>query len=190
VLVVDDAHARPSAVSWGYWSAGRTVDEAIADLQTGTDRRRRVVPAASAGRYRCHVVRRSTCKVVAGCCRCPTFEIRPGRVEQMATTSTAPPSRSTATRSAGGSSTAYHAARDRAGGRRLAFTGWQVRSAFIFDPAAPVLFDFRIRQAGLAVRVRTARRAGRALVDDRVCAPDWAATGADGRAALGRYLSN
>jgi lycopene beta-cyclase len=200
VLVVDDAHARPSAVSWGYWSAEPgLLDEAISQtyeqVRIHADGSSRLLRL---GRYRYHVVRRSDLHAVVDRLvgRCPTFEVRPGRVERIADnidgasvtidgdtirgrwvfdSVTSPPATAPAD-------------------ARLAFTGWQVRcDRPIFDPVTPVLFDFRIPQAeGSRFVYVLPEGPYQALVELTEFVPRTAQapTGADRRAALGRYLSD
>ncbi len=200
VLVVDDAHARPSAVSWGYWSAEPgLLDEAISQtyqqVRIVADGASRLLPL---GRYRYHVVRRSDLySVVAGLLRrCPAFEIQRGRVERIADdidgASVTIDGDTIRSRWVFDSVTAPPAtARVDA---RLAFTGWEVRcDRPVFDPVTPVLFDFRIPQAGGSRFVYVLPHGPfQALVELTEFVPRTAQvpTGADRRAALDRYLSD
>jgi lycopene beta-cyclase len=154
VLVVDDERARPSAASWGYWSA----DPGLLDAAVARRYHQVTVHAGGVsrrlplGRYRYHLVRRADLRAVVGSMvdSCPGYQIRPGHVENIDEDG------------AGGAVTVDG---ETIRGRwvfdsvtppattpvdaRLAFTGWQVRADRpVFDPATPVLFDFRTPQAG------------------------------------------
>lgn len=155
VLVVDDERARPSAVSWGYWSARPVL------LEAAVARRYDQVRVHASGvsrrlplrRYRYHLVRRADLRAVVGsmvdCC--PGFELRSGRVEHIdggdggATVTV-----DGETLDASWVFDSVTAPEDATPvDAQLAFTGWQVRADRpVFDPVTPVLFDFRTPQAG------------------------------------------
>jgi len=155
VLVVDDRAARPTAVSWGFWSdrAG-LLDDAV----SRTYDRVRVRAAGTdltlpLGRYRYRIVRRSDlARVVRWMLhRCRGFEFRAGHVEGVHDGAEAAETvvdghvvRSTwAFDSAGRSPTGAPI------DARLAFTGWEVVcDRPRFDPDEPTLFDFRAAPAG------------------------------------------
>ncbi|MGE5828907.1 MAG: lycopene cyclase family protein [Micromonosporaceae bacterium] len=155
VLVVDDEQARPSARCWGYWSAGRGL------LEAAVARRYEHVQVHAAGvsrrlplgRYRYHVVRRPDLRTVVDSMveGCPDFELRSGRVEHVGADADG------ATVSIDGESVRAGWVFDSVSAAAavtpvdawLAFTGWQLRADRpVFDPTAPVLFDFRTAQAG------------------------------------------
>jgi lycopene beta-cyclase len=155
VVVVDDERARPSAAGWGYWSASPgLLDAAVARrydqvrVHAGGVSRR--LPL---GRYRYHLVRRPDLRTVVGSLvdGCPRFELRSGHIERLGADG------DEATVTVDGETIRGRWVFDSTTPRtaatpvdaRLAFTGWQVRAGqAVFDPATPVLFDFRTPQAG------------------------------------------
>lgn len=154
VLIVDDPRLRPCAVSWGFWSAepgllgaaaGRTYEQVRVHTM-GTSR------LLSLGRYRYRVVQRPDLYAVVHAIldRAPGFRFLGGHAERVYDDGdqacvtvgnrtircdwafdsvTAPPP-------------------DLPSDARLAFAGWEIQCARpVFDPATPVLFDFRTPQA-------------------------------------------
>jgi lycopene beta-cyclase len=161
VLVVDRGPAHRSAVCWAFWS-GRPglLDAAVSRSYSG-------VRIHAAGRdrilsldpYRYHVVRRADLgeAVRRLLDRCPGFELRTGTVESLRDNGCVTVDGRTVR---GG--WVFDSVRPApAGPARMAFTGWEVRCARpVFDPELPVLFDFRVPQAGGA-------RFGYVLPEDR-----------------------
>jgi lycopene beta-cyclase len=150
VLVVDDG--RPSARSWGFWSTGgglldAAVSRSYAAVRIdadGTPRRLALDP------YRYRVVRRADLSTVVRRLLepLPGFGFREGTVERVEPDGTV-----TVDGRAVHASWAFDSVTRRPGGTavdaRLAFTGWAVRAPCpVFDPATPVLFDFRTPQGG------------------------------------------
>lgn len=199
VLIVDDAGASPSAVSWGFWSAepgllDAAVSRAYDRVRIHAGGRPRELPL---GRYRYRVVHRSDLASVVGrrLERCPGFQIRAGRVEEI--------------RDDGGRATvivdgeaigctwAFDSVTMPAAtspvDARLAFTGWEVRCARpVFDSAVPVLFDFRTPQSEGSRFVYVLPEApDHALVELTEFVPRRARppTTADRRVGLAEYLS-
>jgi lycopene beta-cyclase len=155
VLLVDDPAARGSPHAWAFWSAGgmlldAAVSREFTQVRTYAGGRGRLLPL---GGYRYRVVRRADLRrtvdgLLAGCAG---FEIRRARVTGVRDGAEAAEVRvdgtPVRTRWVFDSVTAptVRAAPD----ARLIFTGWAVRCAHpVFDPAAPVLFDFRTDQGG------------------------------------------
>lgn len=200
VLVVDDPAARPSAVSWGFWSAApglldTAASRSYAQVRVHADGVSRLLPL---GRYRYRVVRRADLRAaaLASLAGCPGFRVVDGTVRQI--------------RDDGDRATATVDGRtvhcgwlfdsvtvppaDAGVAARLAFTGWEVRCARpVFDPATPVLFDFRTAQ-GDGSRFVYVLPDGpyRALVELTEFVPRRARPPAatDRGTALARYLSD
>jgi lycopene beta-cyclase len=155
VLVVDDPRVRPSAVSWGFWSAepgllGAAASRTYEQVRVHTAGTSHLLPL---GRYRYRVVQRPDLRTAVHTIlgQAPGFRFLDGHAEQVYDDGdsacvtvdnhtircgwafdsvTAPPAGSPAD-------------------ARLAFAGWEIRCARpVFDPATPVLFDFRTPQAG------------------------------------------
>jgi len=197
VLLVDDPAARPSAVRWGFWSAGpglldAAVSRSYRQVRVHACGSSRVV---ALGRYRYRSVRRPDLNrvvldLLAGC---PRFAVIPGRVGQVRDRYDAAevmvdgqPIRA---------SWAFDSVTAPPHGRvdgQLAFTGWEVHCARpVFDPDTPVLFDFRTPQAGGARFVYVLPDdPHRALVELTAFVPGGARppTAAVRRAALAGYL--
>jgi lycopene beta-cyclase len=150
VLVVDDPRARTSAVRWGFWSATPGLLDAAVSR---TYERARIHAGGTArilplGRYRYHVVRRTDLaavvrRILAGC---PGFQVVDGTVEDVADDGTVTvDGRTVRGRWTFDSVTAPPAVTPV--DAWLAFTGYEIRCAHrVFDPATPVLFDFRTPQ--------------------------------------------
>jgi lycopene beta-cyclase len=147
VLVVDDPAHPPTAVSWGFWSAGPGL------LHAAVSRSYRRVRIHAAGEsrvlpldpYRYHVVRRPDLyRVVRALTdRCPGFRFLDGHVEHVDERGVVTVDGRTV-----GAAWVFDAVTAPPPGTpvdaRLAFTGWEVRCARPrFDPGTPVLFDFR-----------------------------------------------
>jgi lycopene beta-cyclase len=202
VLVVDDPSARPPAVCWGSWSTGTGL------LDSAASRRYRHVWTHAGGlsrrlplgRYHYQLVRRpdlhrAVCRLLAGCAG---IELRSGRVEEICgdpdgvdvTVDGRPVRASWVFDSASAPSPAAQV------DARLAFTGWEVRSARpVFDPEAPILLDFRAPRDG-AVGARFGYvlpdDSDRALVELTEFVPRHAQPPAPAvrRAALASYLTD
>jgi lycopene beta-cyclase len=156
VLVIDDAAPGwQPATWWGSWTAGlglldRLAYRSYAFVRMHAGGRGGVV---ALGRYRYQVVRRTdlerTMRSVVD--SCPGFQFRRGRVESVRTlgdmVEVAVDGQSYR------ASWAFDSVSPEAPGRpadaHLAFVGWEVRCVEPrFDAETPVLFDFRIPQAG------------------------------------------
>jgi lycopene beta-cyclase len=200
VLLVDDHHAHPTAVAWGFWSAG----PGLLDAAVGRSFDRVRIHAAGAtrdlrlDRYRYRVVRRTELDRVVRerLAPCAGFQFRSGRVQEI---------RDEGDRASvivDGESIACRWAFDSVSGpdhagpvdARLAFTGWEVRADRpVFDPAIPVLFDFRTPQRdGSRFLYVLPDGPDRALVELTEFVPRGARppNAADRRGALARYLSD
>ncbi len=170
VLVVDDPRRRPTATAWAWWSdrpglldvaVSRSFDR-VGVHAAGTARVVRL------GAYRYRVVRRDALRQVvlamldrsrfgdAGSCR---RRMRPGRSCRGGRGRPHGPRRLGLRQRPGRSR--------RRGGRRPAFTGYEVHSGrAVFDPDAPVLFDFRTSAAaGARFAYVLPENAHRALVE-------------------------
>jgi len=198
VLVVDDPDARPAAQSWGFWASGAGQLDAAVSRRYSQVRVRaggvsRLLPL---GRYEYRVVRRADLSGVVGVLlsRCPGYRVVEGTVEGVRGTGDG------AAVTVDGQIVHCGWAFDSVTGppaatpvdARLAFTGWYVRcNRPVFDPATPVLFDFRTPQAG-GCRFGYVRPDDpyAALVELTAFVPrrEPAPTPADRAAALDRYL--
>jgi lycopene beta-cyclase len=154
VLVVDDPPTGAAGACWGSWSTGAGLLDGAA---CRTYRRVRIDAGATStvlplGRYRYQLVRRAdlarlVADIVAGC---PRFVCRPGRVAELRDGA------AEAEVTIDGRRVSARWVFDGRGASpiespdaRLAFTGWELRSATpVFDPQTPVLFDFRTAQRG------------------------------------------
>lgn len=191
ILVVDDG--RPAPRAWGYWSTGDGLLDRCAHTWYGNVRlyaagRARFLPVTP---YRYRVARRTDLSRLVH--RYPSIEWRAGTVEHVGDDGTVTVDgravRGTwvfdsVTRSGGGAPA----------DARLAFTGWEIRCTRpVFDPAAPVLFDFRTAQGDGArfVYVRP-EDPYRALVELTAFVPRHAQppTPAERNAALTGYLAD
>lgn len=155
VLVVDDPRARPPAVSWGFWSAepgllGAAAYRTYEQVRVHAAGTSRLLPL---GRYRYRVVRRidlcAAVRTILG--RAPGFRFVDGHVDRVYDdgdgASVTLDGRTIRCGWAFDSVTAAPASTPV--DARLAFAGWEIRCARpVFDPATPVLFDFRSPQAG------------------------------------------
>ena len=153
VLVVDDPQAWPAALSWGFWSAepgllDAAVSRTYARVRIHAGGVPRVLPL---GPYRYRVARRTDLSRVARglAAGCPGFRFTTGRVDRVCDGTDG------ATVTVDGRSISARWVFDSVSppppgtpdDARLAFTGWAVRCAEpVFDPDAPVLFDFRTPQ--------------------------------------------
>jgi lycopene beta-cyclase len=198
VLVVDDGDAHPSAVAWGYWSDRPGLLDGAASRSYEWMR----VHAASVAMdlplspYRYHVVRRDDLSRLVHhiLARCPRFEIRSGRVEDVRDGSDA--AETTVDGRVLRSHWAFDSVTRRPGtvpvDARLAFTGWEIAcDRSTFDPAVPVLFDFRTSQAGGSSFVYVLPTdSHRALVELTQFVPRRAtpASAVDRRTGLAAYL--
>ena len=200
VLVVDDPVARPSAQSWGFWAAGSGLLDAAACRSYAQARIyaagvTRLLPLQ---RYRYRVVRRADLRaavqeILGGC---PGYRLVKGTVEGIHDTGDG------VTVTIDGRAVhcgwLFDSVTNRAAGEpvdaRLAFTGWEMRCARpVFDPATPVLFDFRTPQSyGSRFVYVLPDDPQRALVELTAFVPRRAQppTAADRSAALDRYLSD
>jgi lycopene beta-cyclase len=155
VLIVDDPAAQPSAISWGFWSrTDGLLDDAVSRrydrIRIHADGAERILPLCPYG-YR--VVRRpDLVRVVRRLLRrCPGFEIRSGRVEDVRDGPSAAETivGGQAVRSRWAFDSVTRPSRVGPVDARLAFTGWEVVCERpTFDPSVPTLFDFRTAQTG------------------------------------------
>jgi lycopene beta-cyclase len=199
VLVVDDPRARPSAVSWGFWSSGPglldgAVSRSYDQVRIQTAVRSRLLPL---GGYRYRVVRRADLVTTARAIvdDAPGFRVVEGHVDQVCGDGDS--ARVTVDGRTLRCGWAFDSVTAPAAGLEadawLAFAGWQIRCTRpVFDPATPVLFDFRVPQAGSSRFVYILPEApDRALVELTAFVPRRLPPPgpAERRAALAGYLT-
>jgi lycopene beta-cyclase len=199
VLVVDDPRTRPSAVSWGFWSAkpallDKAISRSYGQVRIHGGGTSQILPI---GRYRYHVVRRPDLQSVVRdlLASRPGYEIRHGRVDQIsADDDEAVVTVDGETVGSGWVFDSVTPAAQKRADARLAFTGWELcYSHPVFDPATPVLFDFRVQQAnGSRFVYVLPSDPFRALVEVTEFVPRMAHPpgAAERSAALSRYLAD